>query len=310
MWAYSVRRLAFGIPVILGAIFVVMVILHNGPDPCVQFLGKATTPSKLEQCRIDNGFDQPLIIQYGAYLKKIATLDLGASWQTQEPLVEMIARGAPVSLSLTVPALALTSFLSVCIGLIAAFFRSSRIDRGLMTLAVTGMSISFLVYIVVGQYLLAYVFPLFQIHGFEADWSTRYQYLILPILIFVIVGIGYDSRFYRAVFSEEMSRDHVTTAFSKGAGRLRVMFLHVLKNAMIPIITRIMISLPFLVTGSLLLETFFGIPGLGTLLYAAIETTDHPAILAYTVLISILFVVTTILNDILYAAVDPRVRLS
>jgi peptide/nickel transport system permease protein len=126
----------------------------------------------------------------------------------------------------------------------------------------------------------------------------------------VIVGMGYDTRFYRSVFVEEAARDHVVTAYAKGAGHGRVMFVHVLKNALIPIVTRVMISLPFLVTGSLLLETFFGIPGLGNKLLMALESADFPVIKAYTVMISALFIVSTILNDILYALVDPRVRLN
>ncbi len=189
-------------------------------------------------------------------------------------------------------------------------FRQRAMDRGLMAGAVMGMSISFLVYIVVGQYLLAFQVQLFQIHGYDESALGRWQYLTLPIIVMIVVGLGYDSRFYRSVFVEEVGRDHVTTAVAKGASRTRVMLSHVLPNTLVPIITRVMISLPFMVTGSLLLESFFGIPGLGAALLDAINAADFPVIRALTVLISVLFVLTVILNDVLYALVDPRVRLS
>lgn len=310
MWIYVVRRLLYGVPILFGVTVITFLLLNVfGGDPAIQALGKAASQADIDKLRHDYGLDKPLFFQYIDYLRQIITFDFGRSFVTHEPVTELLARSARPSLSLTIPALVVTTVLAVSIGLIAAFFRGSRIDRGLMIAAVLGMSISFLVYIVVGQYLLAYVWPLFHIHGYEAGAAERWQYLILPIIILVIVGLGYDTRFYRSVFAEEMSRDHVTTAYAKGAGKVRIMFVHVLKNALVPIITRVMISLPFLVTGSLLLESFFGIPGLGDALLVALNTADFPVIKAYTVMISLLFILSTIANDILYALVDPRIRL-
>lgn len=308
MGAYIVRRLLYAIPVLLGVTLITFLLLNVVGDPAETFAGKSATPEQIEALRAKFGLNKSLFFQYVDYLKQIVTFDFGTSWVTEEPVDQMLWRAAGPSASFTLPALFITSFLSICIGMIAAFYRTQTIDRGLMMLAVLGMSISFLVYIVVGQYLFAFRIPLFPIHGYEAG-VDRWQYLVLPVIILVIVSMGYDTRFYRSVFAEEVGRDHVTTAYAKGAGQGRVMFLHVLKNALIPIITRIMISLPFLVTGSLLLETFFGIPGMGAVLLDALNSTDFPVIRTYTVMLAALFVFSILLNDILYAVVDPRVRL-
>jgi peptide/nickel transport system permease protein len=310
MWIYILRRLLYGIPILWGVTLITFLLLDVfGGNPAIQFLGKAASEQDIIALEREYGLDKSLFWRYIDYLHQIITVDFGRSWVTSEPVTTMIGRGIWPSLSFTLPALFITTFLAVCVGITAAFFRGTRVDRGLMTAAVLGMSISFLVYIVVGQYLLAYVWPLFHIHGYESGFPTSMQYVALPIIIMVIVWLGYDSRFYRSVFAEEVVRDHVTTALAKGAGQVRVMFVHVLKNALIPITTRVMISLPFMITGSILIESFFGIPGLGNTLLDALNSADHPVVRAYTVLFSILFIVTTILNDILYAVVDPRVRL-
>lgn len=310
MWGFVLRRLLGGVPIILGVTLITFLLLNVvGGDPALQMAGKNATEQDLKALRAEYGLDKPLVFQYTDYLKQIVTLDFGKSFKTKEPVTEIIKSRAGPSISLTLPALAATSLLALSTGLIAANFRQRFLDRGLMALAVTGMSVSFLVYIVVGQYLLAFQLRAFQIHGYDSDPFGRWQYLALPIIVLVIVGLGYDTRFYRSVFVEEVGRDHVTTAIAKGAGPARVLTRHVLRNALIPIITRVMISLPFLVTGSLLLESFFGIPGLGAQLLDAIESADFPVIRALTLMISVLFVITTVLNDVLYAFVDPRVRL-
>ncbi|MBX3183504.1 MAG: ABC transporter permease [Polyangiaceae bacterium] len=310
MFAYVVRRLLGGIPIILGVTLITFLLLNVvGGDPALQMAGKSATEADIQALRAEYGLDKPLFYQYLDYLKQVVTLDFGRSFKTKEPVADMIRAQVGPSLSLTLPALIATSILAVSIGLIAASFRQRVLDRGLMALSVMGMSISFLVYIVVGQYALAFQLRAFQIHGYDSDLVGRWQYLILPIIVLVVVGLGYDTRFYRSVLVEEITRDHVTTAIAKGAAPVRVLTRHVLRNALIPIITRIMISLPFLVTGSLLLESFFGIPGLGAQLLDAIDSADFPVIRALTLLISVLFVVTTVLNDVLYAVVDPRVRL-
>lgn len=311
MRRYLLRRLLQGAPILLGVTLVTFLLFDVfGGDPAVAFLGKHATAAELEAMRRAHGFDQPLPVRYLAYLWQIVTLDFGRSFVTSEPVSALLLRGAPASLSLTVPALMATTILSVSIALVAAYFRGRAVDRVLMLLAVVGMSVSFLVYIVVGQYLLAFEWPFFHIHGYQRGFLERWSYLALPIIILVVVGMGYDTRFYRSVMVEETNRDYVTTALAKGVAMPKALFVHVLRNAMIPIVTRVMISVPFLVTGSLLLESFFGIPGLGGTLLEAIDQADLPVIKAYTVMISTLFVLTNIATDLFYALVDPRVRFS
>jgi len=308
---YIIRQLLLGIPTIIGVTLVTFLLFNIfGGDPALQFLGKNATAEEIEAMRELYGFNKPLLAQYFDYLRQVLTFDFGRSFSTKEPVTTMIAGGVIPSLSLTLPALLSTSLLAISVSLLAAFYRGQPIDRILVIGAVFGMSISFLVYIVVGQYLLAFRFPLFQIHGYHAGLLERWQYLILPILIMVVVGLGYDTRYYRSVMVEETGKDYIVTAFAKGLSKPRVMFLHMLKNAMVPIVTRMMISVPFLVTGSLLLESFFGIPGLGSMLLEALGSSDLPVIKAYTVLISVLFILSNIATDVLYAVVDPRVRLS
>jgi peptide/nickel transport system permease protein len=311
MGGYLFKRLLGGIPIILGVTLVTFVLFDVfGGNPVVQFLGKNATAEQIAKLEHAYGFDRPLFVRYCAYLLQIVTFDFGDSFATKEPVTSLLLRRAPASLSLTLPALFTTTILSVSVASIAAYFRGRILDRALMMSAVLGMSISFLVYIVVGQYLLAFEWPLFQIHGYEEGFAERWQWLALPILIIVVVSMGYDARLYRSVMVEETNRDYVTTALSKGVTLRRVLFVHVLKNSMLPIVTHVMLSVPFLVTGSLLLESFFGIPGLGGALLEAIDQADLPVIKAYTVMISVLFVLSNLLTDVCYAVFDPRVRFS
>jgi peptide/nickel transport system permease protein len=303
-------RLLQGVPVLLGVTFITFALFHVfGGNPLVEFLGKAASPQEVAELARAHGLDQPLWQQYLHYLREIATWDFGRSWATREPVMQIFAAGAGPTLSFTVPALVATTLLALAIGLLGAAARGRWPDRGLMLLAVAGMSISFLVYIVAGQYLLAFRLPLFRIHGYEDGLVERWQYLALPICILIAAGLGYEARFYRAVLVEELDRDHVRTARAKGASTSRVLLVHVLRGALVPIVTRIMISLPFLLTGSLLLEAFFGVPGLGNVLLEALNRADLPVLKAYTVLMALLFWLSTLANDLLYGLLDPRIRL-
>jgi peptide/nickel transport system permease protein len=311
MRGYLLKRLLQGIPIILGVTLITFVLFDVfGGNPVVQFLGKHATAEQIAEMERLYGFDRPLVVRYFDYLIQILTFDFGRSFASKEEVTALLLRRAPASLSLTIPALLATTLLSVSLASMAAYFRGRVVDRALMILAVIGMSISFLVYIVVGQYLLAFEWPLFHIHGYQEGFAERWQWVALPILIIVVVSMGYDARLYRSVMVEETNRDYVATALSKGVSLRRVLFVHVLKNSMVPIVTHVMLSVPFLVTGSLLLESFFGIPGLGGALLEAIDQADLPVIKAYTVMISILFVLSNLLTDAFYAWFDPRVRFS
>jgi peptide/nickel transport system permease protein len=307
--AYVLRRLLQGIPTLLGVTLITFFLLNVlGGDPAAARLGKSATAEDLAALRAEYGLDRPLPAQYVRYLREIVTLDFGRSFVTREPVREVLGQSVGPSLCITVPALFFTTTLGLGIALLSAFRRGGLLDRLLVVLAVFGMSISFLVYIVAGQYFLAYKLGWFQIYGYDAGWLARWEYLVLPIAIQVVVATGYDVRFYRAVVIEEAGRQHVRTAVAKGLGPVPVMLRHVLRNALIPVITRVMISVPFLVTGSLLLETFFGIPGLGLKVLTALNEQDYPVIKAVTVVVSAIFILANVLTDVLYSLVDPRVR--
>lgn len=249
---------------------------------------------------ISNPFDSQLLF----YLKQLARGDMGESEDLKQPVSKLLKDGVLPSLSLTIPIFFIGVVVSVSLSLICAFFRDTFIDRFLVMISVALMSINYLVYIVVGQYVLAYKQGMFPVWGYE---SVRY--LVLPVIIGVISGLGANIRFYRTVMLDEMYKDYVRTAFAKGVGKPRVLFVHVLKNAMIPIITNVVMLIPYLYTGSLLLESFFGIPGLGYLSINAILSSDIDVIRAIVLIGAILFVICNLLTDICYALVDPRVKL-
>lgn len=323
MWAYVLRKLLYNIPVYLGIILLVMVALRVN-DPVAAYLGKNPSPAQIAALRTEMGLDRPFFVQYGDFVLRVVTLDFSErSWEQKRPVGDMLRASVIPSLAITVPALVLTTVSAVSIGLLVSYFRGRLTDRVLMFAAVIGMSISFLVYIILGQYFGAYWLrenwgmDLFAIQGYEpvidagGFHSGRWvYYCLLPVLISVIVAIGYDTRFYRAVMVEETGRDYIVTAMAKGASKPKIMFVHMLKNAMIPIITHVMITFPFLITGSILIETFFNIPGMGRTLITAINAKDFPVIQTFTALFAAMFIASNILTDVLYALADPRVRLS
>ena len=250
--------------------------------------------------RVTNPFDSQLAF----YLNQIVHGNLGFSEYFKQPVSKLLKDGIGPSLSLTVPIFFIGVVVSIVLSLLCAFFRDQWIDRFLVLVSVALMSINYLVYIVAGQYVLAYKGGLFPVWGYES-----WHYLILPVIIGVISGLGANIRFYRTIMLDEMYKDYVRTAFAKGVSKPRVLFVHILKNAMIPIITNVVIAIPFLYTGSLLLESFFGIPGLGYLGINAIMSSDIDVVRALVLIGALLFVVSNLLTDLCYAAVDPRVKL-
>lgn len=249
---------------------------------------------------VENPFDSQLFF----YVAQLARGDLGHSEYFKQPVAKLLRDGVLPSLALTVPIFFVGLLVSLTLSLVCAFFRNTFIDRFLVVFSVALMSINYLVFIIVGQYLLAYKQGLFPVWGFESA-----RYLILPALIGVISGLGANVRFYRTIMLDEMYKDYVRTAFAKGVSKPRVLFVHVLKNAMIPIITNVVIAIPFLYTGSLLLEKFFGIPGLGYLGITAVLSSDIDVVRALVLIGALMFVLANLITDICYAMADPRVKL-
>lgn len=250
---------------------------------------------------VPNPFDS----QLWNYLKSIAVLDFGTSTGANLPVSQMLKDGIRPTMLLATPILIAELIVSVSLGLLCAYFRGRFLDRAMVFVSVALMSINYLVWIVVGQYLLAFKLGWFPVWGFES-WA----YLVLPVLIGVISGFGGDVRFYRTVMLDEIYKDYVRTAFAKGVSTRGVLFKHVLRNAMVPIVTNVILAIPFLYTGSLLLESYFGIPGIGYLTVNAINSNDPYVIRAVVLIGSVLYVLIGLLGDLLAAFFDPRIKLS
>ncbi len=310
MWSYVIRRLVYSVPTLLGAALVVFSLFHLvGGDPATLLLGKHATAERVAMVRSELGLDQPLPIQFGHYLKEIVTFDFGKSYTTREVISDRILKGVGPTLSLSIPAFFLTAFFSLLIALVVSYFRGRWIDRASLVFFVVLMSMPGLAYILFGQYILASKLGWFPISGYGSGWSERWYYLALPVLISVFLNLGSDIRFFRNSIIEESTQDYVRTARAKGLPEKFVYLKHVLKNSMIPVITYVVIQIPYLVLGSLLLESFFSIPGIGGMTVEAVKNSDFPVLKAMTTVISIVYILTNILTDILYHLVDPRMRL-
>lgn len=310
IWAYIIRRLLYVIPVLLGVCLIIFVLFNMvSPDPTLIMLGKHASLSQMEELRRELGLDRPWFLQYFDVVKSAFTFEFGRSWSTKQEIIEMIKAGAIPSLTLSVPAFFLSTIISICISLFVAFFRGTMLDKSVVFLCVTMMSISSLAYILFGQWFFAFKLGLFEISGYEFGFPDFVPYVILPILIWVMLGLGPDVRFYRTIILDEIYQDYVRTARAKGLGEKVIMFKHVLKNAMIPIVTYVIIQIPFLILGALLLESFFSIPGLGGITLNAINSSDFPVVKAMTILISVAYILFSVLTDVIYTLVDPRVRL-
>lgn len=310
MFLYLLRRIFYTIPIILGVSLIVFVLFHMvGGDPTYQMLGKHANPDQIIKLRRELGLDQPLYMQYFDYLKQIVTFDYGRSYATKQPIGEMISRGIGPSLSLAIPAFIVTTIVALFVALVSAYFRGRKLDRFIVILCVVGMSIPSLAYILFGQYILAFKFGLFPVSGYEMDFPDSLEYVMMPALIWLLVSLGADVRFFRNAILDETHQDYVRTARSKGLSEKIVFMKHVLKNSMIPILTYVVIEIPFLLLGAFLLESFFSIPGLGSMTIDAINSSDFPVLKAMTTLNSILFIAGTLITDLLYAWVDPRVNL-
>ncbi len=309
MTTYILRRLLYTVPIVFGVLLLTFVLFTLvGGDISLELAGKNATPETIAEIREEYGLNKPLFLSWDSqfinHFKSALTFDFGRA-RDREPVIDKIKRGMWPSLALTVPMFLGILIISVSLSLVIAFVRGSKWDVTAVIICIAGMSIPYLSFILFGQYFFAYKWGLFPVF-FSPDLSMP-QYIALPVLIGIVTGIGGNVRFYRTIMLDEMRSDYVRTGFAKGLSTSRVLFKHVLKNAMIPIITRVVLAVPFLFLGSLLLERFFGIPGLGYLMIEAIGARDYFVINAMTYISAILFVIFNIITDICYALVDPRI---
>jgi peptide/nickel transport system permease protein len=310
---YVLRTALHGLLLILGVTFVsFLLMVWFGPDQTYTLVGKNATPERIAEVRRELGYDQPFLQRYADYVADLVTLDLGASNSSGESVARILARTVPVTLALMLPGFILGNLLGIALGLEAAQRRGQRTDRLISAAAVTGMSISFLMIIIFLQVALStpYGLDIYPVRGWNVvDLRSYLSYVAVPTFALIFVTLGYNTRFYRAVFVEESSKDHIRTARAYGASPTTIMWKHVLKNSMVPVVTRVMFSIPLVViSGSLLIETYFGIPGIGKVTYAAITNGDQPVLKAVVGLTAVAFVLIQVLTDMLYRLFDPRIR--
>jgi len=308
--AYVLRRLLYLIPLALGVAVVVFLIFDSGMlgDPVARMLGKHATPEALQTARHALGYDDPWWRRLGSFLGAIVRFDFGRSSEYKLPVSEIIARGMGPSLAITLPAFTIATVIAVSTSLVCAAFRGRFVDRATLVVAVGLMSVSSLVYIIFAQYFVSFRLRLAPVTGYEYG-PGAIRFVWLPVLIFVLLTIGPDLRYYRSAMLEEIKQDYVRTARAKGVSEKKVLFVHVLRNGMIPILTRVVVELPFLFVGSILLERFFGIPGLGGITVQSVLANDMPVVRAMTMIFAALLIVANLLTDVAYTLADPRVRL-
>ncbi len=311
MFAYILRRLWQMLPTMLGVVLLVFILFNwVGGDPAYILAGKMSNPEQIANIRAQLGIDQPAYIQLWIFVKQIVTFDFGTSWSTGESVSSVIGTRLGPSLTVLIPLTILETIIAIALALAVAYVRGSLTDRMVMVICTVGMSISILVYIIVFQYVLAYKFGWFPVQGWGDNfWENLFRYATLPILIGLAVSIAPNLRLFRTFILDEVNQDYVRTARAKGMGESRVMWVHVLRNASIPIITHVMGSLPALLIGAFLLERFFSIPGVGREVLLAVERSDFPVIKAITVYVAAATMLFNLLTDLMYKAVDPRVQL-
>jgi peptide/nickel transport system permease protein len=318
--AYLLRRSVWGVATVLGVLlflFVLFFLVTQPEDIARRALGDKAPPEAIAQWLTNHGYDEPAVwnpaspldTRLAKHLRSMLLFEFGRSDADDVPIAQRLRQGVGPSLSLTVPLFLLGLPLALSLALLVAFFRETYIDRAGVVLCVLAMSVSMLIYILGGQFVLGRVLRWFPISGFDADPSVLLRFVALPVGVGLLAGIGSNVRFYRTVFLEESNRDYVRTARAKGAGDARVMARHVLPNALIPVLTNVVVEIPFLFTGSILLESFFGIPGLGSITVDAIAANDFATLRVMVYLGALLFIAGQVLTDVAYTLVDPRVRL-
>jgi peptide/nickel transport system permease protein len=325
MIAYIIRRLFYAIPILIGVnllTFVLFFIVNSPDDMARSQLGeKYVTPEAIENWKIENGYDKPLFVDpelegiasvtetiFFSKSMRLFVLDFGRSESGRDITSDVSQRMWP-SVALALPTFIVGIWGHICVALMVVMFRGTSLDRWAVLVFVSLMSLSYLFYIIGGQYMVAKLWRLVPISGYNPT-ADAWKFLILPIVVGVVAGIGAGARWYRTLFIEEASQDYVRTARAKGLSEIRILFRHVLPNALIPILTGVVVLIPSLFMGSLLMESFFGIPGLGSYMLDAIRSQDFAIVRSMVFIGSVLYIIGLILTDISYTWADPRVRLN
>ncbi len=308
MSLFFFRRIISAFITFLSVVLIIFCLFYIvGGDPASILAGKSASPETLAQTRHELGLDQSLPLQFANFLKNSLTLDWGLSWATKQKVSTMMSSSIGASLSLTIPAFLLSVLLALGFAFVAAY-KKSYWDQTIYVFCTLLMSFSFVVFILVAQQWLAFQWNLFPVYGWDPSWTARWSYLALPCLIYVLATLAPKVFTFRAALFNELQQDYVRTAYAKGLSPLSVFGVHIFKNASIPILTLVTSQVPSLITGSLLLEAYFGIPGIGHLLLKAIQESDLPVIQATTVLGTGLYIFFNLVNDLIALALNPRLE--
>lgn len=324
MARYLIRRLLYAVPILIGVNLITFALFFfvNTPDDIARMqLGqKRVTPEAIERWKEERGYAKPLVFNPDApglakltdtifYTKSVRLFlfDFGPAEDGRDIGNEIRVRMGP-SLAIAVPVFLIGLISYITFALILAFFRATYVDFVGVVLCVAAMSISGLFYIIGGQFVVSKLWNLVPISGFTGS-IDGWRFVVLPVAIGVVASIGERTRWYRTIFLEEMNKEYVRTARAKGLPEGRVLFRHVLHNALIPILTGVVVAIPLLFIGSLVTESFFGIPGLGSYTIDAIASQDFSIVRAMVFLGSVLYIFGLILTDISYTVADPRIRL-
>ena len=311
MMSYLLRRLWQMVPTLAGVVLGVFFLFKGfGGDPAEILAGLNASTEQVEQIREQLGLNRPVWEQLAIFVGQILQFDWGRSWATNEPVAQLFATRLPATLTVMVPILVLDALLAIPFALAVAAVRGSLTDRAIMVVTTVALSISFLVYVIVGQWLFAFQLGWFPVQGWtDSVWTNLTTYAPLPVLLAVMVGLSPQMRLYRSFFLDEIGQDYVRTARAKGLGERAVLMKHVLRNALIPILTNVSMQLPGIFVGSFLIEVFFSIPGIGREVMLAVNRSDYPVIQAVTIYLAVITMLINLLTDLLYKAVDPRVTL-
>lgn len=310
MIAYLIRRILLAIPILLGVsmlTFFLFFIFVTPQAMARKQLGKNPTQAQIQGWVANHGYDQPLPRQFAKSMKELLLFDFGKSDVDNERIADKIKRGAGPSAQIAILILLGGTIAGVAAALAVAYYRGTYVDYAATFLCVLMMSVVYMVWIIAGQYIFGKTLKISPLTGYRSG-PLSWEFVFLPVLIGILQGLGRDVRFYRTVMLDEINQDYVRTARAKGVGERAVLFRHVLKNALVPIITSTVLAIPFVILGNLLLESFFGIPGLGGITIDAINSQDFAVVRAMVFLGAVLYIGGSILTDICYALVDPRVR--